>query len=69
MCAMLAAVDLLIVAFISGTKVLQQSKKANHVSRFLSWNLSTSQGSFESAFFIYFHARVSECVRRFLWLR
>lgn len=47
-CAMLA-VDLLIVFVAFKAQKLRQ--KANHVSRFLSWNLSTSQGSFESAFF------------------
>lgn len=55
MCAMLAAVvSVIVVALYFKVEKKQEKKKANHVSRFRSWNLSTSQGSFESVFFYLF---------------
>jgi hypothetical protein len=54
---------LLLLLFVLHLKAQRiAAKKANHVSRFLSWNLSTSQGSFESAFFYLLCERRSEWV-------
>lgn len=68
MCVRCLLLSIYLLLKFTMQKELQMKKKTNHVSRFLSWNLSTSQGSFESAFFYLYasQSKVSECVEVFV---